>query len=83
MLKPVVDPLKDRRENLKEWLERCKENIVHLKENHTEMRPRERLNFIRSQYQLLYILTRVLNNKTRIEGVNIRQFETSIQEEKE
>jgi hypothetical protein len=76
-----LDPLKERREQLRAWLERCKTNILHFKENHADMRSRERLNFIRSQYQLLYILTRVLNNKTRVEGVDIRKFESLIQEE--
>jgi hypothetical protein len=71
-----LDPLADKREKLLVWLERCKDNILHIKENHTTMQPRERINFIRRQYQLLYIITRVLNNKTRVEGVDIRKFES-------
>jgi len=76
-----LDPLKERREQLRAWLERCKENILHFKKSHANMRPRERLNFIRGQYQMLYILTRVLNNKTRVEGVDIRKFESLLLQE--
>ena len=56
-----------------DWLNRCKENIIDLKTNNSYS-IQEELNKVQQQYRLIHLLIDVLNHKSILLGLDINKF---------
>ena len=65
-------PLKNKK--IQHWIQRCGKNMLDFKDSKSDMTVSERINFIRSQYHLLYSVRNVVDGKASLNGANVEEY---------
>jgi hypothetical protein len=63
-----------KKEKILMWLNRLELNLINFKNNYNTLSIYDKLDFIKTQYYLLFTLSDVLENKTIIQGVDNKTF---------
>ena len=65
-----VDDIK--RKQIISWIERCKENMEGFKDCNIETQ-QGKIEFVRRQYYLIYLLNNFLLGKSKLEGIDLKK----------
>lgn len=52
------------------WMVRCKANIQNFKRDRGTMTREQQIEFIRDQYTILSIITKLVNGEARLQGIS-------------
>jgi hypothetical protein len=69
-------PLKNKK--IQHWIQRCQKNISDFKKSQSNMPVNEKINFIRSQYHLLYSVRKVIDGKASLNGASIDMYDKNL-----
>jgi hypothetical protein len=69
----TVDDIK--RKQIVSWIERCKENMEGFNNSidSDKTTQQEKINFVRRQYYLIYLLNNFLLGKSKLEGIDLKK----------
>ena len=59
---------------LRYWIQKCISNMEYFKSSYTTLNEQEQVGCIRQQYHLLFLLSKVIDGKIKLQGTNTEQY---------